>query len=465
MTRWQLALALLVVLAGTSAGGRHHLGTREDLVEERAALAATSRQLDGMHAELAAATADVGRLRTAQWGTTASAATTSDQLLRTETHAIATATERDGLGAELTSVKAVVATAEGVTALTAMHVDRQSAAIIDLSRCLDGVDEARTGRLLGEDALVLFALRAVADPCARAEGALADPRTALPAFPYDFPDPFVLPVDGGYLAYATNGSGGHLQVMRSTDLASWSWIGEALPVLPAWATGGRTWAPAVLETQEATVMYYAARDRASGHQCLSVAVAPDPVGPFTDASTAPMFCQHDAGGSIDPSVVVDGDRAFLLWKSEGETVGGRAVLWSAPLTVSRRSLAGFPTPLVHADQPWERGTVEGPSMARVGGRFLLLYSGGRWDEGSYATGAAWCDTPVGPCTKVASGPIMASDHAVAGPGGTELFVDGAGAVRVAYHGYRQPDSGYPSRRPLHVGRLAATSDGRPAVGP
>ncbi len=55
------------------------------------------------------------------------------------------------------------------------------------------------------------------------------------------------------------------------------------------------------------VMYYTVRHRASGRQCVSVAVSVLPQGPFVDASLAPLVCQFERGGSIDPSPFVDSD--------------------------------------------------------------------------------------------------------------------------------------------------------------
>ena len=46
---------------------------------------------------------------------------------------------------------------------------------------------------------------------------------------------------------------------------------------------------------------------ASGQECISVATASRPQGPFTDKSTAPLECQKSLGGSIDPASFIDTD--------------------------------------------------------------------------------------------------------------------------------------------------------------
>src|SRR5205823_3736927 len=112
-----------------------------------------------------------------------------------------------------------------------------------------------------------------------------------PAYTGDFPDPFVVRVGDRYYAYATQHGRVAVQVMRSGDLADWSRPREALPELPSWAEAGHNWAPAVLARQGGYVLYYTVRHRASGLQCVSVAVTPTPEGPFVDRSAEPFIFQ------------------------------------------------------------------------------------------------------------------------------------------------------------------------------
>src|SRR5687767_2274258 len=102
----------------------------------------------------------------------------------------------------------------------------------------------------------------------------------------DFADPFVLRARGHYYAFATGARGSHLQVAKSRDLKSWTVARDPLPALPAWAdkAAGFTWAPAVLPRGASYVLYYTTRERASGFQCISRAVAERPGGPYVDRS-------------------------------------------------------------------------------------------------------------------------------------------------------------------------------------
>ena len=135
--------------------------------------------------------------------------------------------------------------------------------------------------------------------------------STAPVHAGDFPDPFVMRVGATFYAYATQTGADSVQRMQSPDTARWQGRGNALPVLPPWAEWGHTWAPSVLRRGLTYVLYYTARDRASGRQCISRAVSLLPQGPYVDASLSPWLCQLDRGGSIDPYAYVDDGVPYL----------------------------------------------------------------------------------------------------------------------------------------------------------
>jgi len=313
-------------------------------------------------------------------------------------------------------------------------------------------------------------------------------RAAPPIYEGDFPDPFVLRATRGrYFAYGTQTGDTNIQVMESSDLASWEHRGDALPELPSWAGWGKTWAPAVLERdgargsggvpQKEYLLYYAVRYETAGRQAISLAAAPDPAGPFTDRSEAPLIFQEDRGGSIDPSPFVDADgTAYLLWKSDDNAIGGTASLWGAPLEPDGRQLAGPPVELLRQDAGWEEPLIEAPSLARVGrvqgsgdvpdDEYVLFYSGGWWESDAYGIGYATGRSPLGPFRKeTADRPCLASEPGMAGPGGAEVFTDVAGAWHVAFHAWTPPHIGYDDGgvRSLWIEPLSF-EDGHPRIG-
>ena len=49
------------------------------------------------------------------------------------------------------------------------------------------------------------------------------------AYPFDFPDPFVLMVGGTYYAYATNSVEGNIQIIQSSDRTHWTAVRQRPP--------------------------------------------------------------------------------------------------------------------------------------------------------------------------------------------------------------------------------------------
>ncbi len=324
-----------------------------------------------------------------------------------------------------------------------------------LRACVRSLDEVRSHLVAGDSSGATAWLAEGRSSCQQAE-ALAEGMSA--AHPFDFPDPFILRVDSSYYAFATNGPAGTVQVVESSDLADWQVRGSALSSVPEWAQPGFTWAPSAIRTFDAGfVLFYTVRDRASGKQCITRATAAHPAGPYVDSSTGPLVCQLGQAGSIDPSPYVDAEgNLHLVWKSEGETAGGGAQIWTAPLAPDGSRMAWFPTMLLTVDHPWEGRTIEGPSMALAGGQWVLLYSGNRWDSGDYATGYAVCDGPQGPCHKPADNVVLRSDAEREGPGGAELFRTADGQLKVAYAAWDAGEVGVPNPRRLHLGTASMT---------
>ncbi|MEM9467952.1 MAG: glycoside hydrolase family 43 protein, partial [Actinomycetota bacterium] len=199
-----------------------------------------------------------------------------------------------------------------------------------------------------------------------AAGRLASDGT--PTFDGDFADPYLLPQDGDIYAYATNTMFMNVPVLVSYGDGGGELVGDALPELPAWSEPHHVWAPSITAVDDTYVLHYTTRHTASGRQCISVAVADHPAGPYVDDSTEPLVCTLDLGGSIDPSTFVDTDGTiWLLWKSDGNCCGIPTIIFAQPLTADGTELAGGAVELIRNDLSWERDVVEGPSMIEVDG--------------------------------------------------------------------------------------------------
>ena len=339
----------------------------------------------------------------------------------------------------------------------------QGANIGTLESCLGGVRSSFEQIANHDNDLAAEDISAVSGACLTLDGGSAGGL----AYPFDFPDPDVILAGNTYFAYATNSVAGNIQIIQSTNLTSWTAVGNALPSLPAWAAPDATWAPAVALIGGAYVLYYAAlvAGPGGGEECISVATATQPQGPFNDDSTAPLECQPALGGSIDPSPFIDTDgKVYLTWKSNGGT--GPATLWSEQLNASGTGFTAgaSPTQLLVPDQPWEAGVIEAPDLVTSGGRYFLFYSGNNWNSANYAVGVATCTGPLGPCADASAQPILAGTSDMEGTGGEDVFADGSGSYWIAFHAWTAGAVGYPNSRDLYL-RKVNLSGASPVVEP
>ncbi|HEX7442452.1 MAG TPA: glycoside hydrolase family 43 protein [Acidimicrobiales bacterium] len=362
---------------------------------------------------------------------------------------------REALKADITSTRDQLATTE--QELTFTHADAflLGLGVGTLQTCLGGVQGSLQAIAAHDNNGAARDLSAVSSACTT----LTNGTKAGLVYPFDFPDPTVLHVGNNYFAYATNSVEGNIAIIKSTDLVTWNEVGNALPSLPAWVTPGATWAPGVFRVGGTFALYYSAKvaGPGNGEECISVATAKRPEGPFVDTSTAPLECQASLGGSIDPSPFVDADGTpYLQWKSIGAE-GQPATIWSQQLDSTGTGFAtvpgSMPVALIMADQPWEAGVVEAPDLVVDGGRYFLFYSGNNWNSADYAVGVATCAGPLGPCTKPLPQPILASGPNVLGPGGASVFTDASGATWIAFDGYAPGAVGYPNSRDLYLQHL------------
>ncbi len=278
----------------------------------------------------------------------------------------------------------------------------------------------------------------------------------VPVFEADFPDAFVLPVDAGFLAYATNATRGraNVQMASSPNLVDWAPVRDgdrlhdAMPTLPPWAREGFTWAPEIIRTPAGYVLHFTAKDRRSGLQCLGAAFATDPRGPFTSSATEPLVCQKDKGGSIDSSAFRDADgQLYLYFKNDGNNPRFRqgTEIFTQKLGPDGLSVVGAPVALARNDAAWEAHVIEAPTMVRHGARYTLFYSANHygWETDQnisvYAIGYATCTGPAGPCTDAPANPILHSYNArgvgcLSGPGHQTVFDVGERQF-IAFHAW------------------------------
>jgi beta-xylosidase len=314
-----------------------------------------------------------------------------------------------------------------------------------------------------------------------AASAAAEP-SFVPVFRDNFPDPHIVAHQGELIAYSTN-AGINLPMLSSRDLVHWTWVTGAdgkrrdgMPELAPWVKEGFTWAPEVMKVGDTWLLYYTAAHRKRDVECLGVAAADNPKGPFRDSSAEPLVCQFELGGTIDADPFRDKDgKLYLYYKSDGNRVGKKTVIWGQRLSPDGRSVVGAPVALIEDDKKWEWQLVEAPTMVLSPAGHQLFYSAAfyGWDPkerlSRYATGYATCAGPLGPCTDAPENPILNSFNdkeagCLSGPGHTSIF-QAAGRHFIAFHawsatkGCRQAED----KRFLYVAPLF-WKDGKPQIG-
>lgn len=327
----------------------------------------------------------------------------------------------------------------------------------------------------------LFAVVAAGLLCGAAGSPTPD--AFVPVLKENFPDAFVLLHGSRFVAYATN-DGRNVPVATSTDLVNWSFPRDstgkpldAMPSLGAWAKEGFTWAPEVFRIGDRYLLYYTASDRKREMQCVGVAVAGDPLGPFVDSRPEPLVCQTEIGGTIDANVLTDTDgKPYLYFKNDGNRVRTYSAIWGQPLAADGLSLLGKPVQLIRDDKAWEQRLVEAPTMVRTPGGYQLFFSAAYfgWNEDQrispYGMGYANCAGPLGPCTKSRDNPVLHSYSdrtagCLSGPGHQSIFTVGAKTF-MSFHawsansGCRKVDD----KRFLYIAPIF-WKDGKPQIAP
>jgi beta-xylosidase len=317
-------------------------------------------------------------------------------------------------------------------------------------------------------ALLLATMMALAGCGSSARPGISARQFRNPVIAGDFPDPYILKVGPTYYAYATTNAAQNLQIARSTDLVHWKHLSDPLPQLPAWQSivKGYTWAPAVVQLSDRFVMYYVGRQAQIDRQCISVAVASDPAGPFTDSSSAPAVCPSDLGGSIDPEPFADLDGTpYLLWKSDGNCCGLPTEIWIQRLSADGLFLDGQPQSLgIRQDAAWEGNLIEAPTLIHHDQSYYLFYSANGYDGPNYAVGYATSQSLLGPYTKASENPILTSKSPAAGPGGQAIIEGPQGGLWMVYQAWDAARVGYGKQgvRSMWIDRLTF-EHGKPVV--
>ncbi|WP_375417260.1 glycoside hydrolase family 43 protein [uncultured Hymenobacter sp.] len=347
--------------------------------------------------------------------------------------------------------------------------------------------------------LVTGLLAGCARPTPPATGQAAATTAAGPTATYtnpvwneDFADPTIIrAADGFYYAYATEtrraGQVINIQVARSADLVRWDYVGDALPVKPAWASQTDSfWAPHVSEVGGTYYLYFSAKPNsavgkkdAEAGLCLAVATATSPAGPFTPTA-APLQC-GTGFVNIDPMQFDDPatGKRLLYW---GSGFGPLKVRELAPDRVSfapGSQVMDLIFPIKDDDPDNYQKLVEGSWVTYHDGWYYLLFSGDNCcgDKAHYAVMAARSRSATGPFQTLAQATggqrrtVLARSERWLAPGHNSVVTDAAGQPWLAYHAIDTGRKTFTavnaeqegSRRVMLLDRLEYGADGWPRL--
>ncbi|OTA95508.1 glycoside hydrolase family 43 protein [Hypoxylon sp. CO27-5] len=284
-------------------------------------------------------------------------------------------------------------------------------------------------------------------------GGLQGRRLAGPFMGVDFPDPSLIWGDGSWKAYATSSNGKKIPVATSTDTWSWTLTGnDALPNPGSWVDPNDQgiWAPDVQKNDAGVyVMYYTAKQNGGTH-CIGAATSTTALGPFTPQSQ-PLICDGANGGVIDPAGYDDGTNRWIMWKVDGNSLGGATTCQGGtpsgsykptPIKIQRMArdaltLLDSPKTILDNWGASNDGVVEAPSLYKIAdGNYVLFYSAHCYSSDDYDIEYAFSSTIDGSYTNRGILIRTVDNRGIYGPGGLDIDPNGKSVV---FHGRLNPN--------------------------
>ena len=274
--------------------------------------------------------------------------------------------------------------------------------------------------------------------------------------------------------------------LRSPDLVSWVYMGDAFAARPAWVSpNAGLWAPEIVFRNGRYYLYYVATDVAdavSGEpgcdsdNAIGVASSASPLGPWVDSGGPVVGPRRGGGGcnffwTYDPDVLVTSSGQSYLYY--GSYYGGIEVRTLAADGLSAAAETASPIAIPNR--------YEGANVVEKDGAYWLFASASNCCNGpltGYQVFAGRSASPAGPFvdragrsfleTRVGGSPVITQNgNRWVGPGHNSVFQDAGGNWFTAYHAIDSTDpyfadaTGY-TRRPMLLDRVT-WNDGWPQV--
>jgi GH43 family beta-xylosidase len=284
-------------------------------------------------------------------------------------------------------------------------------------------------------------------------------------------DPGVI-FDGGYywMTHTTGGPNSGWPLYRSTDLLTWTSMGNLLTTTnkPAFMDDGSFWAPEIHKVNGTYVLTGTARStQFQDRTTIAIATAPEITGPYTVRST-PIVGEQTVG-TLDSTIFQDWDgRVYLIWKRQSNNAtaanGSIRMRELDPGNLTQFISGSSEVVLLNnaGGGAWEHGIEEAPEVIHRGSYYYLFYSGSTIDT-TYAVGVARATSLTGTYTRYPGNvPILQSNATWGGPGHGAFVQDVDGTWWFYYHARHQdtPDFG----RVQMLDKVVWTADAWPTFG-
>lgn len=254
-------------------------------------------------------------------------------------------------------------------------------------------------------------------------------------------DPFIMPLDGKYYLYKSEG--GKLCVLVSDDLEHWNDpIVVFDPPVDFHGVKDLFWAPECHFYKGHFYIFTSVYSSRFNHRTISVYRSDDPLGPFVDIADGAISPRD--WDAIDGTLYIDKTGAPWLvfvheWTSMPDGNGGMV---AAKLSDDLTHLISEPRELFRArDAAWATaGVTDGPYMLRTDRALYMIWS--NLCENGYCVGLARSNSGDidgdflqydEPIYKLGLKPSFTIDG-----GHAMLFVDGGGKLRATMHGPNRP---------------------------
>lgn len=248
--------------------------------------------------------------------------------------------------------------------------------------------------------------------------------------------------DGAFYAFTTEHGFANFPVLRSTDLTSWEFIGDAFGGNgPSWVKQHR-WAPDVKRTGDHFTLLYSGRGE-DGQMRIGYATSPTAAGPFRDRGVL-VDSAGSVGYVIDPYLAETPEGWKLLYGSSGgNDPRDQSGISSVDVEIAADgSMKTRGASHVVLGEAGERELVEGAWLHQRGDHYYLFYSDGKWDakggDQDYAVKVARSTSPDGPFEKLGT-PILSQGNGYAGTGHNAIVTDDAGQDWMLYHAWGSDD--------------------------